>query len=285
MIPKIIHNIWIQGYEHLPEKNKQNHNDIKKLNPDWEFIVWDKKMILQLLQNYPKLLSLYKKVDQLSGVIHSKVTQSDIARYVILKEYGGLYYDIDYECISSFNELFRGTNTTNKTVYIASSTFDLFEYLRSLGNVPSYCSCFMAFQKAHPIWDKVFKKIENTTSKYVIAQAVDQVLQENIYPVVILDRVGDKYVCSYEKTCFISKETSGNYFQNYIRFFHCYYKKIFLFLLVFLIIFIVERVNHFNIMNFGFPSFIPGIGIPQQQQTSVQHSNSIKNKSKQKSKK
>ena len=86
MIPKIIHNIWIQGYEHLPEKNKLNHIHIKKLNPDWDFIIWDNQMILNLLKKYPSLLNLYKKVNQLSGIIHSKATQSDIARYVILKE-------------------------------------------------------------------------------------------------------------------------------------------------------------------------------------------------------
>ena len=62
MIPKIIHNIWIQGYEDLPEKNKLNHINIKKLNPDWDFIIWDNKMILQLLKKYPSLLNLYIKV-------------------------------------------------------------------------------------------------------------------------------------------------------------------------------------------------------------------------------
>lgn len=38
MIPKIVHNIWIQGYDQLPENIKKRYEDIKKLNPNWKFI-------------------------------------------------------------------------------------------------------------------------------------------------------------------------------------------------------------------------------------------------------
>ena len=106
MIPKIIHNIWIQGYQQLPEKEKQNHLKLKKLNPDWEFIIWDNNMIIELLKKYPKIYNVYKNVNNLSGIINNNATRSDIARYIIMKVYGGLYYDFDFECISSFDNLF-----------------------------------------------------------------------------------------------------------------------------------------------------------------------------------
>ncbi len=110
MIPKIIHNIWIQGYQNLPEEEKQNHLKIKKLNPDWEFIIWDNNMIIELLKKYPKIYYVYKNINKLSGIIINDATRSDIARYIIMKEYGGLYYDIDFECISSFDTLFDEDN-------------------------------------------------------------------------------------------------------------------------------------------------------------------------------
>jgi hypothetical protein len=292
MIPKIIHNIWIQGYEDLPEKNKLNHIQIKKLNPDWDFIIWDNKMILQLLKKYPSLLNLYKKVNQLSGIIHSKATQSDIARYVILKEFGGLYYDLDYECVSPLGDLFSSSNDTKETVYIASSKIEFLDYLWPLGNfisLPMYCSCFMAFPKNHPVWDKVFKKIEKTTSKYVIGHAVDQILQESEYPIILLDRVYGQYVCSnVNKICFTPVESSWNPIRPFLRFLNCYYKKIILIILVFLIIFIVERVNHFNIIKFGLATFIPGLPPPSSQQQQQQQQpliNPVKISKKNKSKK
>ncbi len=42
MIPKIIHQIWIQGYDQLPNKLKNNHQLIKKYNPDYQIIFWTK---------------------------------------------------------------------------------------------------------------------------------------------------------------------------------------------------------------------------------------------------
>ena len=53
MIQKIIHNIWLQGYDNLPNTIKIQHNNIKKLNPEWEFTVWDNNMIEKLLKKYP----------------------------------------------------------------------------------------------------------------------------------------------------------------------------------------------------------------------------------------
>jgi hypothetical protein len=289
MIPKIIHNIWIQGYEHLPEKNKLNQVEIKKLNPDWDFFIWDNKMILELLQKYPKMLTLYKNVNKLTGVIHSKTTQSEIARYVILKEYGGLYYDLDYEYVTSFNELFEFDNNNNinninnfvkkDTIYIANSKINFLELFRSFGNylsMPMYCTCFMAFEKEHPIWEKVLKKIENTTSKHMISNVLDQTIQETEYPVIVLsDQFGFTRVSEF------------TYWQSYFPFFNGNYKKILLLLLVFIVIFMVEKINHFNVLNFGLPTnFIPGMPPPNvssiQQQVSIV---SGKNKSKSRSKK
>ena len=110
MIPKIIHNIWIQGYENLPNENKIHHLNIKKLNPDWEFMIWDDEMIKNLLQKYPKIYDIYKKSDYYSGSIENNIIKSDIARYIIMKEYGGLYFDIEFKCKSTFDDVFLNKN-------------------------------------------------------------------------------------------------------------------------------------------------------------------------------
>ena len=144
----------------------------------------------------------------------------------------------------------------------------------------------MAFQKEHPIWDKVFKKIENTTSKYVIGQAVDETLQESEYPIILLDRVNGQYVCSnVNQICFTPVESSWNPIRPFLRFLNCYYKKFMLIILVFLIIFVVERVNHFNIIKFGLATFIPGLPPPSASQQPLPSSNPEKPTKKNKSKK
>ena len=47
-IQKCIHNIWIQGYDFMPDDIKNSINEKKKLNPSWQYIVWDETMILKL---------------------------------------------------------------------------------------------------------------------------------------------------------------------------------------------------------------------------------------------
>ena len=272
IIPKIIHNIWIQGYNELPEKNKKNHIEIKKLNPDWDFIIWDNAMILQLLEKYPKILYTYKNVDKLSGIVNSRATQSDIARYVILKEFGGLYYDLDFECVSSLNELFQENDSNvkdNNTVFIASSKIELLDYLCPFDFIwrkPKYCSCFMALKKNHPVWEKVFKSIENTNSKYVIGHAIDTKLQESDYNVIVLERVNGHYACSKkDHVCFTPTESSWNLIRPTMRFLNCYYKQILLLLISIIVIIFVEKINHYNILKLGLTSIIPGVPNTQTQ--------------------
>jgi len=81
--------------------------------------------------------------------------KSDIARYVIMNEYGGIYCDLDFVCYSSFNNLFDNNNTTE--IYIVSSKIDFLDYIFTFNLFKSkYCSCFMGFVKNHPIWEIVF---------------------------------------------------------------------------------------------------------------------------------
>lgn len=68
MIPKLVHNIWIQGYNNLPENLKTSYNNIKELNPEWEFIFWDENMIIDLLK-IPKHLQGLSKYRKFTWII------------------------------------------------------------------------------------------------------------------------------------------------------------------------------------------------------------------------
>lgn len=263
MIPKIIHTIWLQGYEFLPEKKKVFHHNIKKLHPDLEFIIWDNKMIYSLLKKYSKILGLYKDVDKLTGFIHSEVIQRNIASFVILKEFGGLYYDVDFDCLSLIDNIPipDWSSTKDNCIYITNSNSSknnlnifTFDYLSSffMGN-HQYSSDFIAIQKSHPIWEKVFEYIEKIYSKKEIHFVMNKVLHETSYPIILVE-------------CNNSNNNSPNYTylninNNNIKK-NFYWEKIGLFFCVLLIIFIVDRVNHYNIIKFNMSSYIPGITHP-----------------------
>lgn len=93
-IPKIIHQIWLGG--EFPEKFHKISQVWKDLHADWQYILWTDK-------NIQKLFPLYnQKFFDESVNLGEK---SDILRYEIVYRFGGLYVDIDFECIKPFDTL------------------------------------------------------------------------------------------------------------------------------------------------------------------------------------
>jgi mannosyltransferase OCH1-like enzyme len=276
MIPKIIHNIWIQGYENLPNENKIYHLNIKKLNPDWDFMIWDDGMITNLLQKYPKIYDIYKKTSNYSGSIDNNIIKSDIARYIIMKEYGGLYFDIEFKCRSSFDDIFLNeTNEDNENnsnlnsknnIYISSSQvnyWNLWNFINPFQR-EKYCSCFMGMDKNHPIWDTVFKKLTIATTKQHIHNALDISLQQiendakkKGFKIVLLNKVnGNYYQCNNNNTSCYKQLSHSSLIFN---FFNCYFKQFIMFIIAILIIIAVEYLYMHNAIKFGPVNFIPGI--------------------------
>jgi len=92
-IPKIIHQIWLGSK--LPHKYKEYQESWVKKHPDWLYKLWTEKDIENLdLIN----LNLYKASKNYGE-------KSDIARYEILYQCGGLYVDTDFECLMPFDTL------------------------------------------------------------------------------------------------------------------------------------------------------------------------------------
>ena len=88
LIPKKIHQIWL-GEKSIPKICKKWMNSWKDLNPQWEYKLWDEQNIQELnIEN----MNVYSK-DFNPGY------RSDILRYAILKKFGGIYVDTDFECL------------------------------------------------------------------------------------------------------------------------------------------------------------------------------------------
>lgn len=92
-IPKIIHQIWLGSP--FPEKYKKYQQSWKKYHPDWEYRLWTETEIARLPMINRKL---YEK-----SVNYGE--RSDIVRYEILCQFGGVYVDTDFEALRSLNPL------------------------------------------------------------------------------------------------------------------------------------------------------------------------------------
>jgi mannosyltransferase OCH1-like enzyme len=95
LIPKIIHQVWI-GKE-MPESEKRMCQAIKdSLDPTWEYVLWTEHNIKKLdnFKNYQNFIQT-----------PNAGQKSDLLRYAILSEYGGVYLDTDFLPYKSFDEL------------------------------------------------------------------------------------------------------------------------------------------------------------------------------------
>jgi mannosyltransferase OCH1-like enzyme len=91
-IPKIIHQIWLGSK--FPELYKNITQKWLDLHPSWKYILWDDI-------NVKSLFPLHNQA--YFDAAKNFAEKSDILRYEILYRFGGLYVDIDYECLKPFD--------------------------------------------------------------------------------------------------------------------------------------------------------------------------------------
>jgi len=123
---KIIHQIWFQGKNKIPERFLLNIKKNKSFT-DWEYKIWDNESILKLLATMnPKYLDKYKKYK----LLHQKV---DYGRYCILYKYGGFYIDMDAYMIKDPSFLIE--KYPKVEVFISKINLNYLESLLSSGNL------------------------------------------------------------------------------------------------------------------------------------------------------
>ena len=89
MIPKIIHQIWFQGLKNLPQEYELKRRTWTKLNPYYEYIVWDEESMNYIISNiYPQYLKVFNNFK----FMHQKI---DFFKYLVLYIFGGIYSDMD----------------------------------------------------------------------------------------------------------------------------------------------------------------------------------------------
>ena len=91
MIPKKIFQTYENKYEDLPKHYKQTSLSWQRLNPGWTYIYHNKNQRGEYVKTFsPELYKLYNNVEN--------PFQADIWRYLILKNEGGVYADMDSFC-------------------------------------------------------------------------------------------------------------------------------------------------------------------------------------------
>jgi mannosyltransferase OCH1-like enzyme len=134
MIPKIIHYCWFGG-KPLPKSAIKCINSWKKFFPDYEIKEWNESNFDINMIPYTKEAYAAKKF----------AFVSDFARFWILHEHGGIYFDTDVEVIRSMDDI------------VAKGAFMGFEKQTSKKQLNHYIApgLGIACSAKHPLWHQI----------------------------------------------------------------------------------------------------------------------------------
>ena len=112
-IPRILHYVYMSDQTDLqtalatPDSkiDPTCYNSCLYHHAHWTVMVWDHASVRQLVQlRYPEYANFF---DQL----HTNIYRSDVARYLVVLAYGGLYLDTDITCYKATDGLLGTTDT------------------------------------------------------------------------------------------------------------------------------------------------------------------------------
>ncbi|KIV94736.1 hypothetical protein PV10_02474 [Exophiala mesophila] len=103
-IPKVFHQSW--SSTELPAKFARWSDTCRKQHPDWEWVLWTDEDNEELVKrHFPWLLKTYKAMP---GMIY----RADLVRNLYMYMYGGVYADLDVECIRPIDQMFGTYNVS-----------------------------------------------------------------------------------------------------------------------------------------------------------------------------
>ena len=147
MIPSTIHQIWWQGCSRIPSKYKRNCSSWQALNPDMTYVCWDERQVLDLLNEAtPDLVPILQAYPYM-------VQKIDIAKYVILYIFGGVYVDMDMEPKKPLATLLHRFNTKGFIVAHHNTQRGMIFLSKLIGLKSDYLinNAMIATEKGHPI--------------------------------------------------------------------------------------------------------------------------------------
>ena len=151
-IPRIIHRTF-HNRKVLTQKQKVIMATWEELNPNWKVVNHDDADCLRLVENnYPSYLQLFNSFPK-------NVERADFFRYLVLYHYGGVYVDIDVECVVPLDQWLGSDvrlviGVENEFSDIGTAT------IRSYPRLRQYQQWAIMSSKGHPLFDFVLHRIE-----------------------------------------------------------------------------------------------------------------------------
>ncbi|WP_457939469.1 glycosyltransferase [Mesorhizobium sp. 10J20-29] len=97
MIPPILHQTW--KTDEIPDKFRRWSDSWLEHNPGWRRMFWTDRTLLAFVgKHYPDFLQTFCSYP-------AGIERADAARYLLLHHFGGVYADLDCECVAPFAQI------------------------------------------------------------------------------------------------------------------------------------------------------------------------------------
>lgn len=134
-------------------------------NPNLKVIYWSDKSLREFIaQQASTFLSLF------DGYAKG-VCRADLGRYLLLQHYGGIYADLDCQCLRPLNPLLEGRELLIAT---EPASHQMQKNVIDRGLKKVICPSFMASIPRHPFWNDVLESLKKYSPSSI--QTTDDVL-------------------------------------------------------------------------------------------------------------
>jgi mannosyltransferase OCH1-like enzyme len=160
-IPKVIHQT--STYDFMPKEIEDNILFLKRMNPSWEYRIYNEADIQQYISQYfPSLLGVYFSINEKYGVM-----KADLFKYLLIYNEGGVYLDLK----SSFSMPLSDVLLPDDAYLL--SHWDWSGQFKNYGNHPEIANPKGEFQqpfiiasKGHPFLKAVIETVVNNIRHY-----------------------------------------------------------------------------------------------------------------------
>ncbi|GFZ52381.1 hypothetical protein JCM24511_10154 [Saitozyma sp. JCM 24511] len=98
-IPTLLHQSWKTNV--LPAKFEHWSASCRSRHPDWEWVLWTDEDNLNLVRKY------YPWLEESYRALPAEIYRADLVRSLYMYTFGGVYLDLDMECLRPSEELFK----------------------------------------------------------------------------------------------------------------------------------------------------------------------------------
>ncbi|KAF0728293.1 hypothetical protein Ae201684P_007933 [Aphanomyces euteiches] len=144
-IPRLIHQSW-KNIDYIPDKFEPWMHSWRVKNPTFDYMFWDDDDNLKLFEvHFPQYYPMARQL--------RKIHLADMTRYALLYRYGGVYADLDFESLASFEDLLH------YDLFLSYEPF-VHSVLLEGASEPVLCNAILASRPGHPFWIEVLDRIK-----------------------------------------------------------------------------------------------------------------------------